>query len=242
MAAVPRQAGFETTRWSLVQAAGAEESGQAHDALCILCETYWFPLYWYVRRRGYDADAAQDLTQAFLTRLLEKHDVQDARRERGMFRTFLLASLKHFLLNDAQHRRAQKRGGGVVPLSLQFDTAEGRYQLEPPDTRTPETIFDRRWALTVLDRALQRLRIESAQAGRSARFDLLKTALLGESPAGGYQAWVADLGLSEGAIKVAVHRLRRRFQHILRDEIAETVSSEAEVDGELRYLWQALRR
>ncbi len=198
------------------------------------------PLYSYVRRRGYSSEDAQDLTQAFLTRFLDKQDVRDARQERGRFRSFLLTSLKHFLLNDAQHRRAQKRGGGATPLSLEFETAERRYLLEPVDTRTPETIFDRRWALTVLDRALQRLRHEASEAGKSEQFDRLKLCLVGESPPGGYRALAVELGLSEDAARVAVHRLRRRFQRVVRDEIAETVSSDAEAEDELRYLMKAL--
>lgn len=225
-----------------MQAAGADATSEARAALTALCETYWTPLYWYVRRQGHDADAAQDLTQAFLARLIEKHDVRNVRRERGRFRSFLLAALKHFLLNDAQSQRAVKRGGGVTTLPLEFDTAEGKYLKEPRDTRTPETTFDRRWALTVLDRVLQRLRREATGADKVAEFDVLKPSLLGESPPGGYQTWGGELGLTEGAVKVAVHRLRRRFQRVLRDEIAQTVSTEAEVEDEIRFLLSALSR
>jgi RNA polymerase sigma-70 factor (ECF subfamily) len=242
MTAIPRRTSFDTTRWSVVQAAAGEASVPALEALTTLCESYWVPLYWYVRRRGFDADDAQDLTQAFLARLLEKHDVAAARRDRGRFRSFLLTSLEHFLSNQAQYSRAQKRGGGRVPLSLSFDVEEGQYLREPADVRTPETVFDRRWAFTVLDRALRRLRREEIDAGREEQFDRLKIALLGESPAGGYQTWARELAVTEGAIKVQVHRLRRRFQHVVRDEIAETVAGADEVDEELRYLWQALRR
>jgi DNA-directed RNA polymerase specialized sigma24 family protein len=242
MTAIPGRAGFDTTHWSVVRAAGGVASGQAREALAILCESYWGPLYWYVRRRGYDAEDAQDLTQAFLTRLLEKHDVQAARSDRGRFRSFLLASLEHFICNEAQSRRAQKRGGGMAAVSLSFDAEERRYGHEPADTRTPETVFDRRWAFTVLDRGLKRLREEAIDAGGAQQFERLKLALLGESPAGGYETWAHDLGLTEGAVKVAVHRLRRRFQQVLRNEIADTVASPEEVEEELRYLWQALRR
>jgi RNA polymerase sigma-70 factor (ECF subfamily) len=236
----PRHARFETTRWSLVLAAGGGESSQARQALAALCETYWYPLYAYVRRQNYNADDAQDLTQAFFARLIEKQDVQDARRARGRFRSFLLAAMKHFLLNEAQHRRALKRGGGQTPLSIEGDTAEGRYRREPPDTSTPEVVFDRRWALTVLDRALGRLRREAVEAGKTAEFDALKACLTGDIPHGSYRMIGETLGLSEGAVKVAVHRLRRRFQRALRAEISETVLTDADVEKELQYLFRAL--
>ena len=237
-----RTSRFDTTRWSLVQAAGAEVSSEARAALATLCERYWTPLYWFARRQGHGADDAQDVTQAFLTRFIDKHDVRAARRERGRFRSFLLASFKHFILNDIQSRRAVKRGGSRTPLSLEFETAERTYVREPPDTRTPETIFDRRWALTVLDRVVQRLRREAMESGKREEFDRLKPSLLGESAPGGYEAWGRELGLSEGAVRVAVHRLRRRYQRALRDEIAQTVSTSDEVEEEIRYLLGALGR
>ncbi len=149
---------FETTHWSLVLTAARGDSSDARQALASLCEIYWYPLYAYVRRQGHNADDALHLTQAFFTRLIERRDVQDARRERGRFRSFLLASMKHFLLNESRHRRAVKRGGDVAHLALDFKTAEGRYLRERDDPATPEALFDRRWALTVLDRALGRLR------------------------------------------------------------------------------------
>jgi RNA polymerase sigma factor (sigma-70 family) len=235
-----RRSNFETTRWSVVLTAASRDASGAHKALTTLCETYWYPLYTFVRRQGYDADEAQDLTQAFFARLLEKHHVEDARRERGRFRSFLLASLKHFLLNEKQHRRTLKRGGGQAPLSLEFEAAEGRYQNEPPDPRTPETIFDRRWALTVLDGVLRRLRREAANADKIAEFDALKPCLHGDLPHGSYRALGETLGMTEGAVKVAVHRLRRRFQRCLREEIAQTVLTPEAVDEELQYLFRAL--
>jgi RNA polymerase sigma-70 factor (ECF subfamily) len=241
MADQPTPRRFETTHWSLVQAAGGDGSA-ASTALASLCETYWWPLYWFARRRGASVPDAQDLTQGFLTRLIEKQDVRMARPERGRFRTFLLSAFTHYIANDAQRERAEKRGGGRVPFSLEFETAEGRYQLEPMDARTPESIFDRRWAITVLDGALQRLRREESDAGRLGEFDVIKSSLLGHSPAGGYEHWAGTLNTTEGALKVAVHRLRRRFQRVLRDSIAETVSTQAEVEDELRYLMDALRR
>ena len=233
---------FDTTRWSLVLTAAGRDSSDARRALATLCETYWYPLYAYVRRQGYPAPDAQDLTQAFFARLLEKHDVEDARRDRGRFRSFLLASLRHFLLNEAQSRRTLKRGGGDVPLSLDLETAEGRYLGEPIDRCTPETIFDRRWALTVLDRVLLRLRRQAIDSGKVAELDALKACLTGEIPHGSYRALGHELGLTEGAVKVAVHRLKRRFQRLLREEIAQTVLSSDAIDEEIQYLFSALTR
>ena len=232
---------FETTRWSVVQAAGSDASTEARAALTTLCETYWTPLYWYARRQSHRPDDAQDLTQAFLTEFIEKYRVRAANPERGRFRSFLLASFKHFILNDAQARRAEKRGSGVPALSLEFDAAEGRYLLEPPDSRTPEVIFDRQWAMTVLDLGLRRLAREAAEEGRGLEFELLKPSLLGESTEGGYAAVSRALGISEGAVKVAVHRLRRRFREMVRQEIAQTVATEHEIDDEVQFLLAALR-
>ncbi len=235
-----RRSRFDTTHWSLVLAAGADQSPDGRAALATLCEIYWYPLYAFVRRQGHDADDAQDLTQAFFARLLEKQDLQDVERARGRFRSFLLAAMKHFLMNDAKSRRTLKRGGGHAILSLSLQNAEGRYLNEPADPSTPETLFDRRWALTVIDRALRRLRGEAADAGRVVEFDRLKACLTGDIPRGSYRAIGVDLDMSEGAVKVAVHRLRRRFQRGLRKEIAETVLSDEQVDEEIQYLLRAL--
>jgi DNA-directed RNA polymerase specialized sigma24 family protein len=231
---------FETTRWSLVVAAGSGDSSAARAALATLCETYWYPLYAYVRRRGTSADDARDLTQGFFTSLLERRDFEDLRQERGRFRAFLLASLQHFLANDAARRRTQKRGGGLTFLPLAFDEAEGRYRIEPAESSTPETLFERRWALTVIDRVLGELRREWEADGREAEFDELKSCLLGVNPSGGYAAIATRLETSEGAVKTAVHRLRRKFQSALRKDIAETVSDPDDVDDEIRYLVRAL--
>ena len=236
----PRRTRFETTRWSLVLAAGGDASTEARVALATLCEAYWYPLYAYVRRQGYEAEDAQDLTQAFFARLLEKHHVHDARRERGRFRSFLLAAMKHFLLNEVQHRRALKRGGGQALRSLDAETAEGRYRRELTDTCTPEVLFDRGWACAVLDRVLARLRGEWAEAGKTVEFDHLKPCLTGESRERGYRELGRALGLSEGAVKVTVHRLRRRYRYLLREEIAETVLTEAGVEEEIQHLFRSL--
>ena len=220
---------FETTRWSLVVAAGGDNSSAARDAIATLCEAYWYPLYAYVRRRGVDVDEARDLTQGFLTSLLERRDFETLRPERGRFRAFLLASLKHFLANDAARRSTLKRGGGAVLVPLAFDEAEARYRVEPVDPATPETLYERRWALTIIDRVLAHLRQEWEADGRAAEFDELKASLLQNAPAGGCAAVAERLGTTEGAVKAAVHRLRRTFQSRLREHIAETVRTPAEI-------------
>lgn len=211
-------------------AAGGDDTTAARTALARLCEAYWYPLYAYVRRRGSDPDDARDLTQGFLTSLLERRDFENLQKERGRFRAFLLASLKHFLSNENERRLTQKRGGGVVLLSLTFDDAEGRYRFEPAEPATPESLYERRWALTIMERALGHLRKEWEVSGRGAEFDELKACLLGETPEGGYAAVAAKLDMSEGAVKTAVHRLKRKFKARLRHDILETVSDPADVE------------
>lgn len=221
-------------------AAGGDDSSVARAALATLCETYWYPLYAYVRRRDASADDARDLTQGFLTSLLERRDFENLRQDRGRFRAFLLASLQHFLANDAARRRTQKRGAGAILLPLVFDDAEGRYGFEPTEPATPETLYERRWALTVIERVLGHLRQEWEANSRGAEFDELKACLLGQTPVGGYAAIAERLATSEGAVKAAVHRLRRKFQAQLRHDIAQTVSDDADIDDEIRYLIRAL--
>jgi DNA-directed RNA polymerase specialized sigma24 family protein len=233
---------FETTEWSLVLAAGGEDSAAAQRALAVLCETYWYPLYAYVRRRGEAPDDASDLTQAFFASLLARRDFDDLHQDRGRFRAFLLASLKHFLANDAARRRTVKRGGHLTFLPLAFDDAEGRYTREPVEAMTPETIFDRRWALTVIERVLAGLRDEALASGRLEIFEQLKTSLVGERRAGGYKAMAAGLGITEGAVKAAAHRLRRDFQTALRAQIAQTVDGPEAIDDEILYLIRAVSR
>jgi RNA polymerase sigma-70 factor (ECF subfamily) len=235
---------FATTRWSLVLEAGAEGSSpRVHEALATLCETYWYPLYAFLRSRGYSAENAQDLTQAFFARLLEKHTIRHADPARGRFRSFLLTSLRNFAANEHHRETAGKRGGGVPVLSLEIEHAEGRFQLEPPSDETPERVFDRRWALTLLDRVMSRLQAEAAARGdKNSPFDRLKTYLTGDEPQLSYAQTASALNMSEGAVKVAVHRLRRRFRDLVRDEIAHTVSSPEDVEDELRHLWSAVGR
>jgi len=229
--------GFATTRWSLVLHA-REDSVGAHDALSALCRAYWYPLYAFVRRQGCSPHDAQDLTQDFFARLIAKGWLDDVARERGRFRSFLLAAMKHFLANEWDKARAQKRGGGAECISIDEAIAEGRYRDEPASVETAEKLFDRRWACTLLDQVLARLRAEMIAAGRGVQFDALKPCLTGEKPH--HAALAAQLGLSEGAVKVAVHRLRDRYRALLRTEIAQTVADPSEVDDELRHLFAAL--
>jgi RNA polymerase sigma-70 factor (ECF subfamily) len=236
----PRTSRFETTRWSLVLAAGGSHATAARDALGILCETYWYPLYVYVRRQGNDPEQASDLVQSFVLTLLERDDLRHLHPDRGRFRAFLLASLRHFLSNQRVHDRAVKRGGRQMPIPLELDSAEQRYVLEPADTATPETIFERNWAITVFDAAFDRIRAEWEAKARGAEFDRLKDCLMGEIPPGGYQSLASALDSTEAAVKMAVHRLKRRFHQELRAEVAETVTGDS-IDDELRYLLGALQ-
>ena len=222
-------------------AAGGEDSSAARAAIARLCEKYWYPLYAYARRQGLDPDDARDLTQGFLASLLERRDIENVRQERGRFRSFLLVSLKHFIANEAARRLTQKRGGGEVILPLEFGGAEGRYSFEPADSVTPEILYERRWALTVIERVLAHLRQEWEVSGRGAEFDELKACLLGETPDGGYLAVAEKLNTTEGAVRTAIHRLRRKFQARLRHDIAETVSNSADIEDELQYLVRALK-
>jgi RNA polymerase sigma-70 factor (ECF subfamily) len=236
----PRAAVFATTRWTQVLAAGAGEHTQARLALEHLCRTYWYPLYAYVRRRGHPPHDAQDLTQAFFARLLERQWVGDADRERGRFRTFLLTAMSRFLANEWDRVRAQKRGGLIPHVPVQLDTAETRYGHEPADNRTPEQCFDRRWALTLLDTVLQRLRAEYDREGKAELFTALNGTLVGGRESQPYAALAAQLAMNEGAVKVAVHRLRKRYRQLLRAEIAQTTARPEDVDDELRHLFAVL--
>jgi len=231
---------FSTTRWSVVVAAGGDDTAGARDSLARLCGSYWFPLYAFVRRRGHSPEDAQDLTQAFFARLMEKNWVADADRSKGRFRTFLLSALTHFLSDEWDRARAQKRGGGAATLPLSFDTAEERYVREPADPDTPERIFERRWALALLDEVVSRLRDEYEGDGKADLFTALHPCLVGERTALPYAELAQSLGTSESAVKSAVHRMRQRYRHLLREEIASTVGSPDEVDDELRHLFAVL--
>ena len=231
---------FVTTHWSVVLSARQKDSPQSAAALETLCRTYWYPLYAYVRRQGQSPHDAQDLTQGFFARLLQKDYLKAAAREKGRFRTFLIVALKRFLANEWDHDRAQKRGGGQPPLSLDTELAEERYRIEPVEGATADRIFERRWALTLLDRTMTRLREEFTTAGRAEDFKRLKACLTAERGDISYAEIAAALGQSEGTVRVAVHRLRKRFRDIFREEIAHTVSSPEEIDEEVRYLMGVL--
>ena len=231
---------FSTTRWSLVLSAGGAATPEARAALSALCEIYWYPVYAYVRRRGYSAEDARDLTQAFFARLLEKNDLRAADPARGRFRSFLLTAVRHFLSNQHDWQSARKRGGGLPTLPLEIASGEERYLRESPNQVDPEKTFERRWAMEVLASALQRLKAEYARTGDTHIFDVLKPFLTDNTSDVSYRAMGANLGMSEGAVGVAVHRLRRRFGVALRQEVAQ-VASEADVDDELRYLLRALQ-
>jgi RNA polymerase sigma factor (sigma-70 family) len=240
MAEHPKRGSPGTTSWTLVMAAGGAASPEADEALARLCELYWYPVYGFIRRQGNGADEAADLTQEFFARLIEKQYLREVRQERGRFRAFLVAAVRHFLSNERDRARAAKRGGGRRLLPLDVETAEGRYRREPADTLTPEVLFDRQWACVVLERVLDRLQGEMEGAGRQEQFARLKPMLTGEPGEGGYRAIGAALGMSEGAVKVAVHRLRRRYGDLLRDEVAMLVADPDAVDAELRHLAAAL--
>jgi RNA polymerase sigma-70 factor (ECF subfamily) len=233
---------FPTTCWSRVVAAGDPYAPAAREALVTLCESYWFPLYAAIRRRGYGPHEAQDLTQDLFARLLEKGVFAEADPARGRFRTFLRAVCDHFLANHRDREYAQKRGGGMAAVAIPFDLAEGegRYAREPAHELTPERAFDRAWALTLLGRTLDRLGDEYRATGQNLVFTELAPVLTDGSLAGPYAAVAVRLGTTEGAIRVAVHRMRRRYGDLLREEIASTVDDPTEVDDEIRALFAAL--
>jgi len=232
---------FAATRWSIVLAAGGEHDATAtRRALEELIQAYWFPLYAYVRRQGCQAVAAEDLVQGFLARLLEKEDLAQVDRSKGRFRSFLLAAMKNFMANERARDRALKRGGGVRVLALDSLDAEARYAVEPAEDMTPERLFDRRWALAVLDQVLARLRREFLDAGNGALFEAIKDCLTPDRGKLPYAQLARRLGMTEGALKVAVHRMRRRYRDLLRHEIAQTVETPAQVDEEIAYLLNCL--
>ena len=231
---------FATTHWSVVLTAGKPDSSHYRQALETLCRTYWFPLYVYLRRRGYDIYQAEDNIQAFFACLLEKGGLRLADPKRGRFRSFLLVALKHFLANESARTQAQKRGGGRKILSLNIENAESQYIREPRDELSPEKLFERSWALAILDRTMVRLQAEAVSAKKEKHFDCLKIYLTAEKNAVPYCEVATRLNMTEGAVKVAVHRLRQRYRVLLRDEIAQTVTTEEQINEEIRDLFAAL--
>lgn len=231
---------FATTHWTLVMDAADSQAEGATKALEQLCATYWYPLYAYVRRTGRNADEARDLTQEFFARVLEKKILKVADQQRGKFRTFLLTALKNFLAKEHEKAGRQKRGGGATHLSLDFQDAEGRYLHEPSHEQAPDLIFEREWAKALLQRVLLRLREEFVTAGQQERFDGLCPHLVEPEESASYAETAARLGLSEGAVKTAMHRLRARYRELYREEIAKLVGGPNEVDAEIQHLFRTL--
>jgi RNA polymerase sigma-70 factor (ECF subfamily) len=219
-----------------VLAAGEGRTPQADTALEELCRTYWYPLYAYVRRRGYSHEDAEDLTQGFFERFLERNYLEGLSSEKGRFRAFLLASLKHFLANEWDRAHRQKRGGETPALSLDWQGADSRYQINVPDDLSPDKIYDREWALALLERVITRLREECNANEQSRLFDQLKPFLTVDKAAVPYAQAAVELGLAEGAVRVAVHRLRKRYRGLLRDEITQTLADPAQIEEEMRTL------
>jgi RNA polymerase sigma factor (sigma-70 family) len=233
---------FPPTLWTIVLKAKSPASDEAHNALAALYQIYWQPVYSFLRRRGKSRHDAEDSTQSFFLHLLEHSGLDNVAREKGKFRSFLLASLRNFLSDEWEKSRAQKRGGGASTLSLNVESAEELLRVEATTAHDPEQLFDRRWATTLLDRVLARLEFEWAESGRKERFDTLKVYLSGEPDAPAYIDLAEQMGMSTGAIKVAVLRLRQRFRELLREEIGNTVATEQEIEDERRYLLSILAR
>ena len=231
---------FHTTRWSIVLAAGGDDQTDASsNALETLCQTYWYPLYAFIRHKVGSEHEAQDLTQAFFERLLEKHTLADADPDRGRFRAFLLTACQRFLANEWHKANAQKRGGGRQMLSLDFDAAATRYSVEPADKLTAEILFEQQWAIALIDSVLAQLRQEFADRGSEEQFEHLKAFLTG-ADSSSYAAIAEAIGTTEGATKVAVYRLRTRYREMIRSEIAQTVDSPDDVEDEIRRLFEVM--
>ncbi len=231
---------FAPTRWTVVLTAGRTDTPRAQEALSGLCETYWYPLYKYVRRRGHSPEDAKDLTQEFFARLLAHNWVARADRHKGRFRSFLLMAMSRFLANEWDKVCTQKRGGRVQLVPLDLDTAETRYGQEPADSSTPEQAFEKQWALTLIEAVLEGLGAEYEHEGKATLFDSLKPCLIGHREGLPYAELAARLGMTDGAVRVAVCRLRERYRERLKEEIAHTIASPAEVDAEVRHLFRVL--
>lgn len=231
---------FATTHWSVVLAAGSLESTRYKEALETLCRTYWFPLYAYLRRRGCNANQAEDYVQGFFTYLLDKPSLQRVDPQFGKFRSFLLATLKHFLTDERDRIQAQKRGGGRKVLSIDFETAENQYTIEPAHHLSADKIFERHWALTVLNRTMDRLKVELTNENKQNLFIILRIYLTQEEGSIPYQDVATKLGMTDGAIKGAVFRLRKRYRELLYEEIAQTVMTQDQLDQEINDLFVAV--
>lgn len=231
---------FTTTHWSVVLEAGGSASPEAAAALAKLCQTYWPPVYSFLRRSGRSPEDSKDLTQEFFRRLLEKQTLKALDRDKGRFRSFLLVVLKRFLAAERDRAHCQKRGGGVPLVSLDDDDAERRHMAEVADDRTPETVFEKRWALALLEHAIRRLERELADHGKQHLFERLKGFLTGEQSDQSQDAIAGELGMTTGTLRVTIHRMRQRYRELLRWEIAQTVGNPAEIDDEIRHLFAAL--
>jgi DNA-directed RNA polymerase specialized sigma24 family protein len=233
---------FQTTRVSMIVADRDGGTREAREALAALCGIYWYPLYAFVRSKGYDAEASQDLVQGFIARLIEKNVLADVDRQKGRFRSFLMAACTHYLMNQAAHARARKRGGGKTPVSIDRLKAEARYGREPSHNMTPEKLFERQWAFTILDIVLGRLEAEMSRAGKERQLELLRPALLGQAGRVPYAKIGEAMSISEDAARAAAQRLRRRYRAILREEVARTLDDSADVDEEILDLFSTLVR
>ena len=234
--------GFQTTSWTVIVAASHDSTPDAHEALARLCQTYWSPVYAFIRRKGYDRNQCEDLTQGFFAQLLEKKYLLDADRERGRFRSFLLTAVKHFLANEWDRSHALKRGGGQIVVSIDLVEAEQWYVPAAADAVTPERLFERRWALSLLEHTMARLRADFATAGKTNQFDTLVPFIQRGADGARYDTVARQLDMSPGALRMAVHRLRRRYRELLRAEISETVSAPEQIDDEIRFLMSSLSR
>lgn len=231
---------FLSTHWSIVLRAGRADDSDAREALAFLCQRYWYPLFVFVRKKGIPVERAEDVTQGFFARLIEKQALEQAAPSRGRFRSFLLASLQNYLANEWDRAAAQKRGGGRALVSLDVAAGESRLRFEPSHDLTPEKIFDRAWAVQLLELVVGRLRTEFSDKGKAAEFDCLQSFLSGKPADASYERAAADLGISLDAVRQAAHRLRKRYRELLRAEVAETVAGEDEIEDEIRGLFEAL--
>ena len=231
------QAWFTTTHWSVVLSAGQRQASEALDALC---RTYWYPVYAYIRRKGLATEDAKDATQGFFLTLLERQSLQNASPDKGRFRSYLMSAINYFLADEHAKAMTQRRGQGRVPVELDALDAEERYRLEPAVLPSPEWLYDRRWAMTILDRALKRLGDEYRHTQRAALFEAIEAFLTSEPPSASYAQLATRLDLREGALKTAIHRLRRRYREFCREEVGQTVADPAEIDAELRYLCEVI--
>jgi len=227
---------FQTTSWTLVRAAAGASTPDSRNALAKLCQKYWHTIYAFIRNRGYDQDQSRDLTQGFFALLIEKNYLSPANHNRGKFRSFLLTAVKHFLANEWDRTNALKRGGGHIPVSIDLVTAEGWHNATAVDHATPETLYERRWALTLLENVMSKLRTEFSNAGKAIEFERLSMFLNKDSDSARYETVAKELAISAGALRMSVHRFRQKYRQLLRSEITESVSRPEEIDEELRFL------